>query len=117
MKRYQCDVVVRKAMLEVFEDAFRNIGKSATLPFIFVTKIENGVEYFAWVWFPENMDIIITYDGDGIFGIKPRSEWKTKLKVPAIGTIGYIGKAKAEINRFRQIDFITDQYDEVYDEM
>lgn len=116
-KRYQSDPTVREAMLKVFKDAFSNLNKSTTLPFIFVTKTEHFVEYFAWVWFPDTADIVITYEGNGIFEIMPRSEWKTKLKVPAIGTIGYIGKAKAEISHIRQIDFITDEYDEIFDEM
>ena len=116
-RRYQSDPTVRTAMLKVFKDAFSNLNKSTTLPFIFVTKTEHFMEYFAWVWFPDTADIVITYEGNGIFEIMPRSEWKTKLKVPAIGTIGYIGKAKAEINHTRQIDFITDEYDEIFDEM
>ena len=115
MIKLQDAKLVRAEMLNVFSSAFPNLSNARTYPFLIELKEELRIPHFGWVWFPETLDIVINYDGNGIFGVMPRSEWKTKLKVPAKETQGYIGTFPVEVRYNYQLMFTSEEADEIYE--
>ena len=115
MIKLQDAKLVRAEMLNVFSSAFPNLSNARTYPFLIELKEELHIPHFGWVWFPETIDIVINYDGNGIFGVMPRSEWKTKLKVPARETRGYIGSSTVEVRCNYQLMFTSEEADEIHE--
>ena len=56
----------------------------------------------------------LSYDGDGMFGVAPRSEWKGKLVIPPREAVGRIGSVKAEVRYNYQLMLDSSSKDEVY---
>lgn len=113
----QDSTTVKEQMLYVFTDVFPKLNEAKSHPVLTFIKYgeTNSLEdTFGWIWFPENLDIIITYDGDGIFGAAPRSEWKGKIVVPPRESIGHIGKVEAEVRYNYQLMLKGTPTDEVY---
>ncbi len=113
----QNSTTVKEQMLYVFTDVFPQLDEAQSLPVLVFVKYGEANSYediFGWVWFPENMDIIITYDGDGMFGVAPRSEWKGKLVIPPREAVGRIGSVKAEVRYNYQLMLDSSSKDEVY---